>query len=369
MQNKPRIRLFVVLLKATLLLVLFNFAFISIKDVSLGKITLYNSIFPGRERFPFGEKREAYNLSLFDIDAMFSSHIIDGTKKAADEYRIVLIGDSSVWGTLLTPEQTLAGQLNTKAIRACGRIVRVYNLGYPYISLAQEVLILDQALQYRPDMVVWLTTLESLPKEKQFGSPLVANNPERIREVIAKYHLNLDPKDPALPRPSNWEQTFVSRRRQIANLFQLQIDGLLWAATGVDQYYPKNYEHAQIDLDADNRFHELTQDVSLQDVLSFDILDAGMSAAHVPTILVNEPILVSNGLNSDIRYNFFYPRWAYDEYRQLLNERSAANGWKYVDLWNLVPMDQFTNSGVHMTLYGESLLADKVAAAIQQTCK
>jgi hypothetical protein len=197
----------------------------------------------------------------------------------------------------------------------------------------------------------------------------VANNPERIRKVIAKYKLNLDPNDPTLPKSSNRQQTFINRRRDIANLLQLQINGLLWAATGVDQYYPKNYEHAQIDLDADDHFHELTPDVSLQDVLSFDILDAGMLAAHVPTILINEPILVSNGLNSDIRYNFFYPRWAYDQYRQLLNERSAAYGWKYVDLWNLVPMDQFTNSGVHLTPYGESLLAAKTATAIQETCK
>src|SRR5215216_1257195 len=178
MQNKPRIRLFGVLLKATVLFLLFNFAFVIIKDTPLGKLTIYNSIVPGRERFPFGEAREAYNRSLFDLDAMFASHVIDDTPKTSKEYRVLLIGDSSVWGTLLTPEQTLAGQLNAKALTACGKNVQVYNLGYPYISLAQELLILDQALRYQPDMIIWLTTLESLPKEKQLGSPLVANNPQ-----------------------------------------------------------------------------------------------------------------------------------------------------------------------------------------------
>jgi hypothetical protein len=369
MENKPSVRLFGVLLKATLLFVLFNFAFILFKDIPLGKISLYNSIVPGRERFPFGEKREAYNLSIFDIDAMFSSHIIDGQEKAPDEYRVLLIGDSSVWGTLLTPKQTLAGQLNAGNITACGKSVQAYNLGFPYISLAQELMILDQALQYKPDMVIWLMTLESMPHDKQLTSPLVINNPERIREIIAKYDLNLNPNDPTLPSPSNMDQTFVSRRREVANMFRLQMYGLLWAATGIDQYYPTNYERAQIDLDADDTFHEMTQDVSLRDVLAFDILDAGMSAAGVPTVLVNEPVLISNGDNSDIRYNFFYPRWAYDEYRQLLTERSAANGWTYVDAWDIVPMDEFTNSGVHMTPYGESLLTDRVSTAIQQSCK
>ena len=53
---------------------------------------------------------------------------------------------------------------------------------------------------------------------------------------------------------------------------------------------------------------------------------------------VNEPILISNGLNSDIRYNFFYPRWAYDEYRLQLTEHAAGRNWRYLDLWDLVPL-------------------------------
>lgn len=366
-QNKPR--LLPVLIKATILFVSFNFGFILTSNISLGKLSLYNVAFPGRERFPFGENPQAYNLSLFNLDAMFASHILTGTEKTPDEYRVVLIGDSSVWGTLLTPEQTLAGQLNSSTLTACSRKVRVYNLGYPYISLAQELLILDQALQYKPDMVIWLTTLESLPIEKQFGSPLVANNPDRIREIIEKYHLNLDQNDPALTKTSKWHQTFVGQRREIADLLRLQMYGILWSSTGIDQFYPDNYERAQIDFDVDYGFHEFSPPVSLLEVLSFEILDAGMSAANVPMLLVNEPILISNGRNSDIRYNFFYPRWAYDEYRSLLTERALQKDWDYLDTWDLVPMREFTNSGIHMTPYGESLLAEALVEKIQASCE
>jgi len=367
MENKPRIRLFAVLLKAILLIALFNFAFIYLKGIPLGKISLYNSVFPGRERLPFGEHPQAYNLSMFNLDAMFASHILTGTPKTLAEYRVFLIGDSSIWGTLLTPSQTLAGQLNSSAISACGRSVRAYNLGYPYISLMQELMILDEALQYQPDMVIWLTTLESLPKDKQFGSPLVANNAERVRELIAKYELKADPNDPALINASKWDQTFVSRRREFADLLRLQMYGALWASTGIDQFYPESYERAQIDLEASDEFHELT---SLKNALAIDVLDAGMraAAAPVPTILVNEPILISNGLNSDIRYNFFYPRWAYDEYRVLLNEYASERGLPYLDLWDLVPLNEFTNSGVHLTPVGEALLTDKIAEVIQFNC-
>jgi hypothetical protein len=362
---QPRIRLFGILLKATLLFVMFNLAFIFMNDIPLGKVSFYNVLFPGRERFPFGETRESYNLSLLDLDAMFASHVLAGTEKRLDEYRVLLIGDSSVWGTLLTPEQTLAGQLNSSAISACGKTVRAYNLGYPTISLTKDLMILDQAKQYQPDMVIWLTTLEAFPKDKQLTSPIVANNAGRVRVLITNYQLPLNPNHPALVQPSTWEQTFVSQRRAVADLFRLQFYGALWASTGIDQVYPQNYERAQTDLEASDDFHGLT---SLENALAWEVLDAGMSI--VPTsLLVNEPMLISDGLNSDIRYNFFYPRWAYDEYRQRLAEHAARRNWRYLDLWDLVPAGEFTNSAIHLTPAGETLLANTIAEAIQTACE
>jgi hypothetical protein len=365
METKPRIHLFKVLLKAALLFVLFNFAFILVNRIPLGRLSLYNSLFPGRERFPFGEARESYNLSLFDIDAMFASHELNGAAKAPDEYRVLLIGDSSVWGTLLRPEQTLAGQLNAEPVKACGKTVRAYNLGYPTISLTKDLMILDQAKKYDPDLIIWPTTLEAFPKNKQFSSPIVANNAERVRELIHKYGLQADPNDPELVQASTWSQTFVGRRRALADLIRLQLFGALWASTGIDQVYPKDYEHAQVDLEASKDFHGLT---ALQDNLALDVLDAGMSVAP-RILLVNEPMLISKGANSDIRYNFFYPRWAYDEYRTMLSEHAQAKRWQYLDLWDLIPSQEFTNSAIHLTPAGEKLMADKIAAAVQGTCK
>jgi len=362
-QNKPR--LLAVLIKAMILFALFNFAFIFTHNIPFGKLSLYNVIFPGRERFPFGETKESYNLSLFDLDAMFASHVLAGTEKTPAEYRVFLVGDSSVWGTLLTPEQTLAGQLNANPVSACGKTIHAYNLGYPTISLTKDLMILDQAKEYQPDMVVWLTTLEAFPKDKQFESPIVANNAERIRDLIFKYELNASAKDSALNYLSKQEQTFVSQRRAVADLIRLQIYGALWASTGIDQIYPEDYERAQTDLEANEDFHGIT---NLNDALAIDVLDAGMHAVPVPTIVVNEPMLISNGLNSDVRYNFFYPRWVYDAYRQQVAELAAAQNWHYHDLWDLVPASEFTNSAIHLTPSGEALLANKIAEAIQSIC-
>lgn len=359
---QSHIRLFPLVIKTILLFIFFNVAFLFISDMPLGKLSLYNSIFPGRERFPFGETRESYNLSLFDLDAMFASHVLAGTKKAPDEYRVLLIGDSSVWGTLLTPEQTLAGQLNESALSACGKTIRAYNLGYPTISLTKDLMILNQARGYQPDLVIWLTTLEAFPKDKQLTSPIVANNAERVQDLITNYR-EASPGD-QLPLNTN-DPALVSRRRAVADLIRLQIYGALWASTGIDQIYPENYERAQTDLEASDDFHGLH---SLDDALAIDVLDAGMSVLP-DTILVNEPMLISDGRNSDIRYNFYYPRWAYDEYRQLLTERAAARNWRYLDLWDLVPASEFTNSAIHLTPAGERLLANKISEAIQAECK
>lgn len=368
-QNKTSVSLSRVLIKAAILFVLFNFAFILVDGDSLGKISLYNGFFPGRERFPFGETRESYNISLYNLNVMFASHVISGSEKAQDEFRVILIGDSSVWGTLLTPEQTLAGQLNANPFTACGKTVHAYNLGYPTISLTKDLMILDQALQYQPDMVVVLTTLEAMPRDKQFESPLAANNAERIRELIRTYELDSDVNDKALIQPSKQDQTFVNQRRALADLLRLQIYGANWASTGIDQVYPEEYDRAQTDLDADIEYHGLTQASSLYDALAMDVLDAVMSAAPVPTLLVNEPMLISNGENSDLRYNFFYPRWAYDEYRNILQAYADATDNQYLDLWDLVPADEFTNSAIHLTPEGETLLANAVAEEIQAICK
>jgi hypothetical protein len=288
-----------------------------------------------------------------------------GIQKTSDEYRVLLIGDSSVWGTLLTPEQTLAGQLNAGQITACGKSVRAYNLGYPTISLTKDLMLLDQAKDYDPDLIVWLTTLEAFPIDKQFSSPIVANNAKRIESLITNYQLSLDPNDPALVQPSKWEQNFVSKRRAVADLIRLQLYGALWASTGIDQVYPSEYDRAQIDLEADDDFHGLT---SLENALALDVLNAGMTVAP-NMMLVNEPMLISDGANSDIRYNFFYPRWAYDEYRAMLSEHAAANDWNYLDLWDIVPMNEFTNSAIHLTPAGETLLSERIARAIEKSCK
>ena len=71
-------------------------------------------------------------------------------------------------------------------------------------------------------------------------------------------------------------------------------------------------------------------------------------------------MLISQGVNSGIRYNYYYPRWVYDQYRAWMQEESSQSGWNYVDAWNLVSPSEFTNSAIHMGPNGVAKLADRL---------
>ncbi len=359
-----------VLFKGLLLFLLFTLV-IAAWQPGIGQLSLYNSLYPGRERLPFGENpKQSYNLSLFNLDAMFASHVIAGMPKGDDEFRVIIVGDSSVWGTLLKPEETLAGQLNQDNLNACGKNVRVYNLGYPTISLTKDVMLLSHGMGYDPDLVIWMTTLDAFPLEKQTSTPLVANNEETVRGLATNYGLRVEADDPNLVKKSFWGKTFVGDRRSWADILRLQIYGVMWASTGIDQFYPTNYERAQTDFDADERYHDFTLPDLNEDGLALNALETGFRVAdETPMLLVNEPMLISSGANSDIRYNFFYPRWAYDDYREMMIALSAQNGWTYVDLWNIVPANEFTNSAIHLTPAGEKLVAENLAPYILEMCE
>lgn len=358
-----------VVVKSLLLFLFVNIGFgIWGSELQLGRISVYNRLVPGRQRLPFGESpQEAYNFSLYDVDAMFASHIVTAERQAQD-YRVFIVGDSSIWGTLLRPEETLAGQLNQRRLTACdSRSIEVFNLGYPTLSLLKDLMIIDQGMAYAPDLVLWMVTLESFPAEKQDNSPIVNNNSNQIRDLKSELSQDDILGDIVFRDEFFWERTLIGQRRQLADLIRLQLYGIPWAATGIDQVYPA-YEPAQRDLTPDQSYYDFSPGFLDRENLSFDLLLAGTQLiGPEKVVFVNEPILISQGENHDIRYNFYYPRWAYDQYRDLLRQEAQLQGWNYFDYWDLVPEHEFTNSAIHLTPAGTALLADRVAVNIQNT--
>lgn len=361
-----------VLVKALLLFAALNLLFAALNPLdALGRLSAYNLLFPGRQRFPFGETpAQAYNLSLYNVEAMFSSLALNAQPKAADEYRVLVIGDSSVWGTLLRPAETVPGVLDAAGLSLCGKTARFYNLGYPTLSVTKDLMLLEEALRYQPDHILWLVTLEGMARDTQISSsPVLANNAARARDLIARYALALSLADKSLSQPDFWGRTIIGQRRALADLIRLQFYGALWGATGIDQIYPARYTPAQRDFEASNTaFHGQNGPTLAPDTLALEVVAAGIKlAGAVPVTLVNEPILISAGKNSDVRYNYFYPRWAYDQYRQQMAQAAQANGWTYLDLWDSAPESDFTNSAIHLTPSATASLAQRIGAAL--TCR
>jgi len=240
------------------------------------------------------------------------------------------------------------------------------------MSLTKDLMILEKALTYEPDLIIWPVTLESFPNQVQIETPLVANNPSRVQPLLEEFNLGLEAQTGDFATTSYIDRTLIGRRRVIFDAIQLQYYGVMWAATGIDQTYPLDYTPAQRDFDeGDDQFKGWSPGALPLDQLVIDVLSAGAAlAGDIPVLVVNESILISEGENSDIRYNFFYPRWVYDQYRLALAERSVNEDWHYVDLWDVVPQDAFTNSAVHLTPEGSQMFYQQLIPSLKKmTCR
>ena len=325
----------------------------------LGSFSGYNTFFPGRKRLPYGDNpAQDYNLSLYNLNAMFQSHELSAGSKPDFEYRVILVGDSATWGYLLPAQKTLAAELNRiTGSLSDGRQLRVYNLGYPVMSLTKDLLILERARLYQPDLVIWLVTLESFPLSKQLFPPLLQHNPHAVESLINTYDLALDLSQTELSVPNFWERTIIGAARELADLFRLQLYGIMWAATGIDHQIPPEYVSRLEDLPAEIDFAGFQEPLLPTASMGWEVLPAGIQAvANSQVMIINEPIFISQGENSDLRYNIYYPRWAYDAYRNQLQELARQEGWHYSDMWQAVPANEFTNTAVHRSPIGEQIL-------------
>lgn len=363
--NKHEINIPRLVIKTILLLLIFNFVFPIFSFISWDNLSLYNCIFPGRERLPFGETPElAYNTTLNNLDAMLASHIVAGEMDEAIE--IFVIGDSSVWGTLLKNEDTITHRLQEKfksLDNFNNRQINIYNLGYPTTSVLKDLVIMDKAMSFEPDVVIWFVTLNSLVKDAHLDAPIVMNNPEVFNQVVFKYDLSMD----EIPETSYIQKTFLNQRRNIFDRIHLQLLGAIWTATGIDQYIPEDYTRAARDLEADDTYQSVPRDGLTSNYLDLSIIESFIAQnPQVDVLVVNEPILISNGANSNIRYNYYYPRWAYDQYRSVLADRFSENGIKYIDLWDIIPEPLFTNSAIHYNDEGVAILVDVLLPYIEK---
>lgn len=329
---------------------------VSSPETLMRRFNLYHTVVPARVRLPYaGIPAESYSISLTDLTSAVATHEIAGGI-APDS--VILLGDSSVWGWLLEPDQTLSACLNQSGD------MRAYNLGYPLLNVTKDLLILDAALsQGQPALVVWFVTLAALYPQEQLSREIIRDNAPALRSLSETYPLGLA-LDTLRDVPDWKDKTLIGRRRTFAEWIQIQAYGLAWAATGIDHRSPKFVHPVREALqETPNLVDGTPPQTWSRDDLAFDVLIAGheLAQAHgAEVLIVNEPIYRSAGIGSHERYSFLYPRWAYDQYRQLLADLAAENDWHYWDAWDALPPDSFTDSEFHLTPHATCQLAEQL---------
>ncbi len=350
--------------KGIALSLIVEFAFYALQP-NFQWLNVYNSSNLKRQRFPISTVAPADDaLDVDNLDAMFASHIVS-EPKAPNEYRVLVLGDSAVWGIGLTPEQTLPSQMDVLGLMCGNKIVRVYDLSFPRSSATKDLMILDKAMSYRPNEIVWLITWYTLMPKTRTDHPLIAQNPAEFYKLAHQF--NFLPKNYKTP---SLVSQITDQNRTLFRVLRYQLYSLINIATGLDQI-PGPPEELSSQLSSEATFEGMkpptlnSADVSLDEVKDFYQI-----AGSVPVLLINEPMQVlTNVPNSNIYYNDYYPRWVYDQYRQYVSAAAAQSHWNYLDLWNVFPPSDYADTPLHLIPEGETELAKMIAPYVVKGCQ
>ena len=352
-----------VLIKAFSLFVMINLVYPWINP-HVARISGYNVIFPGRTRLPFGITGDPYTITVENLDTMFASHTISA-RKATNEFRVALLGDSSVWGENLSPSEVISEQWNHLKIQCGDKVIKTYDLGYPHPSIMKDLVILDKIVEYDPDLIIWFVTLNSLISQRE--NPFLTANQDRVDKILDLYDIPFRGGSKRVGKePAFFENTLLGQRSNLARQIKLQMLGIIWTATGADTNTLHKDEVPDFDVGDNPRYQGMQPPDDIRDMLLFGAVEAGHSIADpIPVLLVNEPIFVTHEADSKVRYNVTYPRWAYDQYRAALKSQVQTLRWNYLDLWNAIPPAYFSDAGLHLTAYGERLLIEQMNPTVQ----
>ena len=355
-----------VFIKAGALLLVANFIFVAIGVDPFARLITVNTwglVGHGRPRLYYASDSQNGQLP---VEALLAAHAIAYTPKTADELRVIVLGDSGVLGWGLTDAETFTAQLTARRLRIGGKRVVAYNLAYPVPNAGRDVLLLDAALRYQPDLVIWFVTAMSLrnPLDPDEGSAFLDINRARLEHLTSSFGLQEWFNVRMLPVPA-WYSWIAFHNSDVLPVW---LNSLVypfvtpsWGQTGRRLGSETIPVKAQF-VSGQTAFNPMPN-------ITWQFLAVGQTLADragAQLLLVNEPILVGSGPNSDINYNLLYERVLYDRYREtLLAYTSRYNLW-VIDLWNTVPAANFTDTAFHTDAAGWNIVADRIVSALQR---
>jgi hypothetical protein len=342
---------------------------------ALVQINTYDLLGRGRARLAYPSDFQNGQLPL---DALLAAHAISGPK-GADEFRVALLGESGVAGWGLPDDETLAAQLTAADARTGGRQVVAYNLAYPQPGAARDLLILDAALAYEPDLIVWFVTpatLNNAPDAAGQNRVFFDLNRERLAALAAEYDPLVGPwvdaNIPALLPPRPWWYRFSAIRGQ--DTLPVWINTLFYPFSPPD--LAESDRRVGLEAPPDEARYSL-EHPGFEEMpnAAWAFLRAGCMDANAKgagLLVVNEPLAMLGDRAGGGPANSMYTWPLYERYRAALADYAGAHGLWYADLWDAVPNAHFTDTPTHMDAAGAGVLADRLAGVIagggESTC-
>jgi hypothetical protein len=299
------------------------------------------------------------------VEALLAAHALAYTPKAPDEFRVLVLGESGIAGWGLPDQDTFTAQLTARGVKVNDKRVVAYNLAYPSPSVARDVLILDAALAYQPDLVIWFISpaaLDDAPSAIGTNSVLFDLNRERLERLTGSFGLR-DWFNSRMADEPMWHP-WVAIRDQDA--LPVWLNTLFYPFVAVDLGLT-NRRIGSEPIPEKARYTTGRAGFEAMPNQTWRFLDVGrdLTEKHgARFLLVNEPMLIGSGPNSDVNYNLQYERAFYESYRAVLKRYVDDNRFQFVDLWDVIPPASFTDTPLHADAAGYAALTTRIAAEL-----
>jgi len=313
---------------------------------------------------------------VFWLPPLLRQHVL--CRHARDrprEQRVVVIGSSGSFGFPLPADQSAPAELD-RLLVAHGLRARAFNLGFVNTYQLRDALIARAALRYDPAVIVYpLTSAEFTHVAPAIHDALVeffvdnsgtvealASDPiPGLGEPIALYNFWLD----QIPRTS----LATSHLRELGALTRAMVraggEAAIRLLTGRFDQRPLPPLRTPAGYDCAATLTKEKGDEAWASWNVLEYLEELRRTRGIDVVLAHWPV---NHLPNGACYNQRTSTARLTEFLDWLRAESAARGFEYVDLHDLLPSDEFFDS-VHLTAEGNRRVGAALAPVVEKVLR
>ncbi len=362
-----------VLIKALVLLIIFDAAQITFDLAgTLDRARVYRSFTPPTDRLGLAD--QIGDPIWWTLDPLLDAHQI-AQPKAPDEFRVIFLGDSATFCLYCRSNEAIPSLFTQLNATINSKRVVGYNLAYPGSDWLKDILILKHALKYQPDAIVWLVTAKGagdqpLPQEPD-AHLITRLNAAELPSLAKQYRLDTWETERYADADAWYQKSIFTHggryRDWLILIARSWRNAVLFPNRDLSQEYLLPGEPVTTKpIQPIAEINSMLPGYGTFPNSQWELLRAGQQMAEdasLPLLLVNEPTYIGSGPNSDVNYNSFYERNLYDRFRVALSTYTQQHAMTYLDLWDFLPADDFSNTSLHYNLEGNR----RVAAEILRT--